>query len=45
MVAKWKVSQNEADPDKRGVIQGMSDESDPHSNSVLANIEGVGKEK
>lgn len=33
---KWKMSQNRDDDDRRGVIAGMSDPQDPHSNPAVA---------
>lgn len=35
---KWKMSQNRTSEDAQGVVSGMSDPSDPHFNSVVAEI-------
>jgi transcriptional regulator len=42
---KWKMSQNKEAADRRGVIQGMRDEDDPHRNPAVADlVEGCGKQ-
>jgi len=33
---KWKMSQNRDEADRRGVVAGLRDEADPHSNVGLA---------
>jgi transcriptional regulator len=35
---KWKVSQNKDDADRKGVINGMRSDSDPHQNLPVANL-------
>lgn len=32
---KWKISQNRPDADRQGVVRGMGNEDDPHTNAQL----------
>ena len=42
---KWKMSQNKEAADRRGVIQGLRDEDDPHGNPIVADlVEGRGNQ-
>lgn len=40
VVGKWKVSQNRPEPDRRGVVAGLSEGSDPTSQQVAHLVRG-----